>query len=160
MFVLWQCGCKQHTRHGADPAIQECAPTRPEQQLYSRLLLVPGAQEHRGSAHSTVGAHSIAHFRVTQGTEQESRVHSTEMVHTDSHTYIEAQTALHTDCCLSQSEQAHKTLQHSVAQRAHTVHTDDTQEVTGHTIAGTQLFSNLLTNIHHAMSTTSTFVNP
>ena len=103
MFVLWQCGCKQHTRHGADLAILECAPIRLEQQLYSRLHLVPGAQEHRGSAHSIVGAHSIAHFRLTQGTEQESKVHSTEMVHTDSHTYIEAQTALHKDCCLSLS---------------------------------------------------------
>ena len=86
MFVLWQCGCKQHTRHGADLAILECAPTRLEQQLYSRLLLVPGALEHRGSAHNIVGAHSIAHFQLTQSTEQESKVHSTEMVHTDSHT--------------------------------------------------------------------------
>ena len=104
MFVLWQCGCKQHTRHGADLAIMECAPTRLEQQLYSRLLLVPGALERRGSAHNIVGAHSIAHFRLTQGTEQESRVHSTEMVHTEYRlVYIEAQTALHTEYCFSVS---------------------------------------------------------
>ena len=126
MFVLWQCGCRQHTRHGADLAILECAPTRLEQQLYSRLLLVPGAQEHRGSAHSKVGAHSIAHFRLTQGTEQESRVHSTEMVHTEYRlVYIEAQAALHTEYCLNVSRRTkhyNTTLHRGHTQRTQTEH--------------------------------------